>query len=199
MSHYRTARLAICFAGQSLNSLPGAYPGQLITAITAAHGAVRTPIRYNVWEAGVGWVPQSSGFRLIRVNPYGKSADINVLSMVGGTQDYINGVTGAASYSAMCTYADYARSVGFDVVIAATTNPCGLITGGNETKRVDGNTLVMADASNKFDYSVDVANDPRLDDPTDLTYYNADQTHLIAAGGAVMAELMLVPFATILA
>lgn len=195
---YRAAECAIVFAGQSLNSLPAAYPGQLLTTLAATYGI--TPTRLNIWEAGVGWVPQSSGFRLARLDPTLRTAEINVLSMVGGTQDYINGVTGAACYAAQVTYSARAKVINpAAIVLGTTTHPSGSITAGNETERQDGNSRVMADASNAFDYSVDVAADPRLDDPTDLTYYNADQIHLTNAGGAVMAELMAVPFATILA
>lgn len=55
---------------------------------------------------------------------------------------------------------------------------------------IDGNALVMGDASTRFDATVDLAADSRLANPADTTYYNADGTHFVAAGAQVAADLI---------
>lgn len=57
--------------------------------------------------------------------------------------------------------------------------------GGNAGDMVDGNALVMADASTAFDRKVDYASTVPLDDPSNTTYYG-DGTHPTALGNTFM-------------
>lgn len=66
----------------------------------------------------------------------------------------------------------------------------GTVRSSDYQSMYDGNVLVMADASNAFDYSIDLAGDSRLANPANTTYYQGDGTHLTDAGAQVVADLI---------
>lgn len=187
----RAARVAFILTGQSLNL---GLATQIRTAFLNVYGF--RPVTYAAWEIGYGWAALTSTAFMDRVTPHADSALYTVATQVGGTTDYVAGATGAATYANEETCADGYRSRGVNAVIGATTNPSTSITGGDETNRVTGNGLVLADAGDAFEAVADLAADPRLDDPTDTTYY-ADGTHLTSAGAAAVAEVLVTAMTTI--
>lgn len=86
-----------------------------------------------------------------------------------------------------------------------TTSGGGVMSTGGTVRNsayqnmYDGNLLVVADASNAFDYVVDLAGDSRLSDATNTTYYQGDGTHLTNAGAQVVADLIAPSLDAILA
>jgi hypothetical protein len=182
----------IVFAGQSLNLNPpgDTYPEQVMEG----RGVPWNLLALN----GQPW----DSLRVIdlapgRLDRWGSKAATSVLIQCGGTTDYNTAMTGAQCYADEVTYAIEARAAGFDIIVGSTTNPATIITGGEETERLAGNALVLADASNAFDYVIDFAGDPRLDDATDTAVY-FDGIHPTALGASYMAELAAVPLDAIL-
>lgn len=181
----------VVFDGQSLNLEPDAatcYPTVLMEEYVTPYAKPYA----NVALGATSWTNNytSAPHRCFQ---YGKCSPVTILIMCGGTADLsaFGGEldTGAELYADMSAYADAARAAGFGYVINTTVQD---FNGGAtpETNRLDANTLIIADADDKFDYVVDFAGDPRLDDSNDTTYYHTDKVHPNAAGAAVMAELM---------
>jgi hypothetical protein len=109
--------------------------------------------------------------------------------MCGGTSDIWGGDSGATVYSDMYTYSDNARTYGIDLVIACTITPNTGNSGAQETQRLDANSRIIADASNKFDYSVAMAEDTDLDDASNTTYYY-DGIHFTTLGATRAAAVV---------
>lgn len=126
-------------------------------------------------------------------------AQITIVIGVGGTTDYALNRTGAQVYADEVSWANSVRAAGADYIIQTTTTPSTTFTAPQDTNRINGNILVMADASNAFDYSIDLAGDPRLSNPIDTTYYNPDGTHPNSAGAQVIADLIAPALDAILA
>lgn len=182
MSRYLNAR--VVFDGQSLNAAPLAnpYPRQLMTTLRSGVPWTNVPISGTSWTTLAKSASQRSYL-------FGTKAAVNIFIMCGGTSDITDGDTAATIYADMESYADGARTAGFDYVIGTTITPSTSFTGPQETVRVAANVLIMADAGAAFEAQVDFAADTRLDDPTDATYYT-DGLHWTTAGAGVAAELM---------
>ncbi len=184
----RPAKYFIAFDGQSLNYAPqnplggvNDYPHQLMASFP------KTAYR-QVAASGVSWNNlQSTRWR--RVIPYANSGLTNILVMTGGTTDYAEGTSGLGVYDLMGDYAGVCRTAGYDIVICCTTTPAISIAGANETNRLDGNSRVLADVSNYFDYEVAMSEHANLDDYSDPIYYG-DSTHFTTAGATVAAGLV---------
>jgi hypothetical protein len=183
----KTAPVYVVFDGQSLNLEPDAatcYPTVLMAD-------------YDIPWANVAIGAESLTDNLVtaphRTFQKGKTAPVTVLILCDGTADLslFGGEldTGAEVYADMGAYADAARAAGFDYVIVTTIQDFNG-GAGPESERLAANLLIIEDASDKFDYVVQLAEDPRLDDSSDATYYHTDQVHPNAAGAVVMAELV---------
>lgn len=102
---------------------------------------------------------------------------IAVLGDIGASSIIDEAATAASVYSQACAYADLCRAAGAVYVIACTTLPSDLFaTPTMEAARLAANALYMADASNKFDASVELCVDG-LTDIFDRDVY-LDRTHL---------------------
>lgn len=189
---YRAADYGVVFDGQSLNGNPFGENTYPITVMSTRNGvaAVDRP-----WIGGYAWnqlyagAPSGSFPFTERCAPYCKIAPYVVYIQLGGTTSYALGVSGASVYASEGDCAAAARAAGADYVIGTTTTPSTQITGGNETKRLAGNALVLADASGYFDAVVDLAGHADLDDSSDTNFY-VDGTHLAPGGITLVASLI---------
>lgn len=189
----RTSPYFVVFDGQSLN-LPdnGNYPAKVmanypgVAWVNVAIGGASWTELYNGTGDAVGQ-PAST-----RTYVWGdRNFAIPILVMCGGTADYNlfgDNDTAAQCYADQCQYADDARTAGFTYVTSSTTTPASYITGTQETRRLAGNVLLIADASNKFDGVAQHAEHVDLDDSSVTTYY-ADGVHWTDAGGTVAAGI----------
>lgn len=75
-------------------------------------------------------------------------------------------------------------------LVAMTTIPRGPFSAGQDAILADFNTWLRANYSTYATDLVDLAADARLSDPTNTTYFNADQIHLNSTGYGVVAELV---------
>ena len=191
MGGFRAPEVCITFAGQSLNGGPtiglsNSYPHVLIADLRA--GGVRAT-RFDVWVGGAAWLQLDEQPGRFAASQAGL---LTVFAMCGGTTDYALGATGANTYGIMETIADEAHSAGFDFVINTTTTPSVSISGGNETERLAGNTLLTNSAAlvangGSFDAVVDFSGAmPNSGDTDDYI----DGTHFTIAGAALAASLM---------
>lgn len=186
MVRFRSAPLVIILTGQSLN---GSMTNPMGAALEDLLG-FRPPI-YDAWVSGYAWAQLKSTAFMDYMTPYTGAGVVSVVTQIGGTTDYSEGAAGATVYANEGVVSAGALSRGADFVLGTTTTPSTIITGGNETKRTDGNTLVVADASNYFDTIVDLAGTSGLDDPNSANY--SDGTHWTFAGRTLAAET-IAPF-----
>lgn len=179
--------------------------GQSLVAATV----VNSTTEYTMRGRGVPWGSAAVGglawsqlddLAASLLHPTLAKATNVVVVMVGGTTDYASGFPEASVLANMTTVAMDAKAAGDLVtVINTTTTPSVSISGGNETNRLEGNALLLAEAGGAaFDYVVDLAGDPDLDDHTDTNWYS-DGTHPTDAGRQRIAELLSVPLDIILA
>lgn len=75
-------------------------------------------------------------------------------------------------------------------LVAMTTIARGPFSGAQDTIIADFNTWLRANYTAYATDLVDLAADARLSDPTNTTYFDADQIHLKSAGYSVVAELV---------
>lgn len=114
----------------------------------------------------------------------------NVLVAWGGTNDLYYGDSAATAISDFETYCAARKAAGFKVVACTIIDRTE--SGGSWTAAdaATFNASVRANYATYADALCDLAADPRLDDYTDSTYYQADGTHLKDAGYAAVAELV---------
>ena len=128
-----------------------------------------------------------------RLFPQARSGYYDYLLMLGGSADiYRDHQTGAEVFARAVAYSQAARDAGFVVVYAATIPPfAGSLapTADDLQARLDHNALMRANADGHFEAVMDVSVAP-LDDPTDTTYYEADQVHWTTAGAKAAAEII---------
>jgi lysophospholipase L1-like esterase len=120
------------------------------------------------------------------------TASKKILCFWGGANDYGAGATSATVWT---RYTDYitafkaanpgVRIIGFTLIkIKGGVNP-----NFDETDRGEFNTSLLASVGTVVDAVVDAGAAAQLQDPTDLTYWNADGVHLNNAGNTVVAAL----------
>lgn len=189
---WRTGDAVCIFDGQSLVVWPSSghvnsYPVQMLS--TRPHLA-----RGIAAVGGLSW-QQLDNDVPSRVGPYLKLSPTVLYLTVGGTTQVDLGQAAATIYASEGTIIDLVRTeataVGVDtfLVIGSTTTPSTSFSAGDNAILDELNNLKRADASGFYDTLVDLAADPRLDDPADTTYYQ-DGTHPTTAGAAAIAELM---------
>ena len=187
-----TPAVRVVFDGQSLNLIPAGYPSYPIQTMKD-----RSEAYCVVAIAGTSWTTLATT-AATRLHPLGPLATTSVLVMNGGTQDVLDGDSGATIMADAVSYADNARAAGFDFVIITTIPPAAGMTAGQNTARGDFNTLVMADAGADFDVSVNLLSGA-LADNTDQNYYAFDQVHWAEGGAKVAADLIKAALDTVLA
>ena len=191
----RPARRVI-FDGQSLPLVPATATLAFPARVMSGRG-----VPWTVTAVGASsWTAFSCSAAATRTHIYGPMADRSILVMAGGTTDLTDGDTGAQAFADAISYADAARTAGFDRVIALTIPPSTALlnTEPLETARTDHNTLMVADAGSDFDAIVDLSDDPDFEDATS-TYFSVDETHFSIKGARAAARLLAPHIETALA
>lgn len=102
-------------------------------------------------------------------------------NQIGNTSD-----TSAVIYQKILDYCLTRRNRGFKVIVMTCIARASFTTGSaQEIRRLESNQLIRDNWSNFASAIVDLALQPEFDLPTktsNLTYYNADGTHLVNAG-----------------
>lgn len=109
--------------------------------------------------------------------------------------------TAATAYQHVIDYVDALADSGWYVIVLTPTPAQGAgMSGTYETRRQDFLALVAADPtfSGRVDAIVDTGNDPRLADPTNAYWYNADAIHFKDVSNGVVAALAIAAIRSIL-
>lgn len=184
----------VVFDGQSLNIVPSSPAGVNYPA-RAMEG--RPYPGNNVAISGTSWTVLATTVTTRR-DVYATAADNTTLVLQGGQADVLADDTGATVMADIVSYAQSARTAGFDTVIATTMPPMTpWLSEDQETALAAFNTLLLADAGGDFDYVVDL-NATALGDNSDLTYYQADLIHWTAAGAQLAADTISSTLDTVL-
>ncbi len=180
------APVRFVFDGQSLGNYPAAplnYPSRVMSG--------RGVPWVNKAVDGIGWntLAATVGSRKLYEQATNHSG-ATVLVGCGGTANINSVQTAQTIYNVESLYASDAVAAGFDYVIWTTITQASSFDAGEETKRIDHNVLVIADADNAFDAVCDFAGVAELDDRTDTTYYQGGLVHWTAAGAQAAADAM---------
>jgi lysophospholipase L1-like esterase len=121
-------------------------------------------------------------------------AESDIVVLWAGVNDLaVLGASPSTVVDRLTEYAAGRRALGFQVlvltIIAADESHPAIPTGFN-SQRETVNAWLRANWSAHFDGLADVAADPRLSNPADPAYYEADGIHLEAAGAAAAAEIV---------
>lgn len=179
------APFRVVFDGQSHNNIPAApngMPSQLMSG--------RSIPWANVAVNGASWTSLLATVGSRRVYEQATlHAGQTILVMTGGTQDILDGDTGAQVYADAVAYAEAARTAGYDYALASTIPDALNIDDDPDQAqaRADHNGLILADAAEAFDGVIDF--DTALPDVGDTTYWDVDFVHLKPAGAGVVAAL----------
>lgn len=181
--------VAILGEGQSHCNTPA---GRAIPHAVAQ--ALGLPPPFLPAVGGASWTTLASTLTT-RCFPFVRACRRPIVLLIGGTQDCIEGDTGAAIYAEMADHAvRIRRNMPTDGLIIGCTIPAvdgdNPLTGGawtapREAERVAANLLIVADGSGRFDAVADIASvltDPTLVWPNDGALYDIDGTHLAQAG-----------------
>lgn len=180
MTGFQAAKLYIIFDGQSM-SLVNNMPGHLMPSFPKVPWQNRS-------QGGLS-VTLLSGTVEHRINPYANAGRTTALFLVcPGYGDIKNELdSGATLYSNQVAYATAARAAGYDYIVSSTLCPSTDFTAPMETARLAANIALMNDASNAFDYVVDLANTAGLnEDPSGSAYYQ-DTVHWSSLGASTAA------------
>lgn len=110
------------------------------------------------------------------VTRWGPRADQPIVLIVTGTNTYALGGTAASVYADISAIAQACKSAGFVEAYATTCVPSDTITGGEDTQRTNGNTLLLADADGFLDGVIDWAAESSLQVPSfDGTHFGTTQ------------------------
>lgn len=155
---------------------------------------IRSGLGYATYDAaqdGISWLQLSRWYPWLII-AQANSAPTTILVCMGGTTDLDNSVgrTGAQAYANLTTIKDAAVTAGYDYTVNVTLTPAFGITGTQESvERPAFNTACTGNAAG-FDAVADVAGIVNLQDKTNTTYYNVDQTHWTQAGCDLASALI---------
>jgi lysophospholipase L1-like esterase len=120
---------------------------------------------------------------------FNRNFNENVIVAWEGTNHLYFGATGTQAYQALVSYCSGRRAAGFKVLILTVlprANPGVPVT--FEMDRNSVNTALRNNWQQFADGLVDVAADPRLQNPTNETYYSVDHVHLNDSGYQIVAQ-----------
>lgn len=159
--------------------------------VSYVRSAVPAKRIYNIATSGYTLVEMDT-LHVDEREPTLLHANKHALVAWGGTNDLFELATGATTYSRLVTYCNNRRADGWENIVVLNLIPQDKAgaPAGYETQRQAFNSLLAAGWPDICDAMVDIAADPRLQDPHNTTYFDPDQLHLLPAGHAVVAELV---------
>jgi hypothetical protein len=158
-------KVVVVFDGQSLNILPGGNAGMPYKLMIGQSRAARYIDPALISIGGHSWTQLSTN-QAQRCNIYANSGLTTILVMNGGTSDItLEGDIGTTIYANERDYALAAKAAGFDKVLICTTTKSNGMTTNQNTRRQNGNDLVIGNADGAFDAIVDLACDSTLSNP----------------------------------
>lgn len=113
------------------------------------------------------------------------SSRYNTVFMNMGSNDLLGATTAADAYASVIQYIERAKSMGCRIVASTIAARDGDAT--YQTKRTDFNNLLIADMG-EADYLLRA--DLTFTDPTNTTWYDADEVHFTRVGYAKWAEIL---------
>lgn len=122
-----------------------------------------------------------------QVLPYATQPGRNYLFIWGGARE-IKQRSGEAAFADLQTYWAMGRKAGFKIV-TFTILPNGEPTPQVPARRARLNELIRG-AHDEYDFLIDVAQHPLLQDPYNATYYRPDLVHLWREGNVLIAEMI---------
>ena len=122
-----------------------------------------------------------------QVLPYATQPGRNYLFIWGGARE-IKQRSGEAAFADLQTYWAMGRKAGFKIV-TFTILPNGEPTPQVPVRRARLNELIRG-AHDEYDFLIDVAQHPLLQDPYNATYYRPDLVHLWREGNVLIAEMI---------
>lgn len=152
----------------------------------SANAALST---YDVRNYGVSG---QSGTTMLTVTPlrlfsaYNASRPKNFYIYLEGNNDSGNpAATVQANIHDLCLAA---KTKGFTVIVCTIPASSGIV-GANETNRLANNAYIRGAVAGGWAHAVaDIASNPHLQNPADLTYYDADGIHMNDVGSADLAN-----------
>lgn len=171
------------FDGQSLNVTPLPPDLPFPNRVMESHEGMPW---WNVAISGTSWTVLSTT-AATRLHPKFVGSTPNVLVLLGGQSDIMDGDSAATVLADMVAYADAARTAGADHIVACTLPPAALLTAPQDVVRLAVNDLILE--SEDFDSVADVAVIPELQDTGDLTYFY-DGSHWTAVGADLAAAVV---------
>lgn len=121
-----------------------------------------------------------------QVLPYSTQPGKNYLFFWGGTRE-LQDHSGEAAFADLLTYWAKARAAGFTIVAFTVIPYVGLVPEVSQPRRVVFNELIRQ-APDKYDYLVDIATHPLLQDPYNTKYFKPDHVHMTLEGNELIAE-----------
>lgn len=110
----------------------------------------------------------------------------------GGSNDLFFGADAATTVTRLEAYCTARRAVGWTVAVLTILPRDEVGTpGAYEASRQTVNASIRANWEAYADFFVDVADDPRLQNASDPTYFHSDLVHLNNTGRQVVADLVL--------
>lgn len=186
-----TVPQSVIFDGDSLTSgyqladpSTQSYPAQTVALFTPARHA------YN-FGVPAQYIDAMTTDGTTQIDPLFYTGKLNVVCNWGGGNNIALGnQTAATVYPKLVTYNAARKAAGFTVIQLTFPPRVDIeVAGGWEAERVALNANIVANGAGA-DYVADVAANANLSDYTNLTYFQADQIHLTAAGYAVVAGIV---------
>lgn len=173
---------SITFGTQSTNEVDWSYPAQMARLFAAPP---------KIWNGGSGGdTIQANASAVQPIGHLGAwSYTKKTICFLYGTNDISAGRTEAQIEADIDSYISAVHADDSTVhIVGMTILPRDPFNATQDALVATINDHILNTAA--FDSTLDIASDPRLDDATDTTYFDADGIHLNDAGYAVMAELV---------
>ena len=168
-----TRRGLILGDGDSMVANPPANPGTDLLTLVAARVYGQPQTRNIAVSGSSGY---NSGYDTLPIPDYGY--------LHTGHNSYNTGVTGVAVHASITAAVSAWRAAGIRTIVVGTTFPGVDITGGEDTERLAGNALIVADKCGADDV-VDWTTIPYF---TDTTNFQDDGIHPPEVGRLLMAQ-----------
>lgn len=181
---------SLTFGTGSADPTNDSYPAQLGVDLDATYGVQRFSIlNYGdpsdtIADRAAAFAAQSGRWAVHVGNGI-----LNIYVFWCGTNDLFIGNSATDTYNAYVAQCQAAQAAGFAVCACTIMNHATIGANAGSWTQVAAdavNTDIRANWATFADYFADIQAQPELLDITDLTYYNADEVHLVEAGYTVV-------------